>query len=106
MALQKIIEIPAGINLTALYPNFNHCTKTILQELENAYIKIDNQSGNKDRVFLSIGIYNKKNGQLVMNDSFDFIPDTARNFIKQGYEQLKNNKYQDAVDLLDEGQTA
>lgn len=51
----------------------------------------------------------EKDGYLIMSDKFEFMTDTmdaAKNFIKQGYEQLKLIKYVSVIDLLDEGQTA
>lgn len=75
----------------------------------NAYIKIINQNGSKERIHLDVGIFDKKDGNLITTDSYDFTPDissAAKNFIQQGYEQLKANVYQTATDLLDEGQTA
>lgn len=77
--------------------------------LDNAYVKIINFVGSKELVELKIGIYDKKDGALISTDHFEFTPDLsidAKNFLTQGYEQLKANKYPDAVDLLDEGQIA
>lgn len=76
---------------------------------DNCYIKIISISGNKDLLFLSIGIYTNDKAYQIDTDTYSFIPnvsDTAKNFLKQGYEALKASKYSDAIDLLDEGQTA
>ncbi len=107
MALSQTIKIPKGINLSFLYTDFEYCIKDTEEAVENAYIKIDNLNGDKEKVFLNIGIYDKKDGILIMKDNYEFIPDvssSAKNFIQQGYEQLKANKYIGAIDLLDEGQ--
>jgi hypothetical protein len=75
----------------------------------DAYIKITNITGDKNKIKLIIGIFMQKDGTLIANDEYEFAPDTsdtAKTEFKQGYEQLKANKYPDAVDLLDEGQTA
>lgn len=77
--------------------------------ITNAYIKIINQHGNKEKIQLDIGIFDKKDGNLLIPEYYEFIPDiseTSKNFIKQGYEYLKTlDKFKDATDLLDEGQT-
>lgn len=76
--------------------------------IPNAYIKIIKIEGDKANILLAIGIFDKKEGIQLKTDYYNFSPsvaDGALNFIKQGYEQLKVNKYQGAIDLLDEGQT-
>ncbi len=108
MALKQDVLIPAGINLSFKYTDYEVCTKNVNEVLEDAYIKIINQNGNKNKIYLNIGIYDKKDGNLVIMDNFEFIPDissTSKNFLKQGYEHLKANKYTSAIDLLDEGQS-
>ncbi|MVX62231.1 hypothetical protein GKZ28_00765 [Clostridium chromiireducens] len=79
-------------------------------EFENAYIQITNIVGNKDQVTLSITIYDSSSKQYIIGtDNYTFIPSSDLNSLrwdKQGYEQLKTNKYTDAIDILDEGQTA
>lgn len=109
MALQQNINIPVGINLNFKYTDFNYCTKNIAEQLENAYIRIDNLGGNKNKITLDIGIYTQKDGIKIMSDNQEFMPsvfDISTNFIKQGYEYLKTiDKYKNAVDLLDEGQS-
>lgn len=107
MALQQNINLPIGTNLAFKYKDFTSCVKNIEEILENAYIKIDTITGDKNKIYLNIGIYDKRNGTLVLRDKFEFIPDisnTAKNFLQQGYEQLKANRYKKAIDLLDEGQ--
>lgn len=76
--------------------------------LENAYIKIINQNGDKTKIALNIGVYDKKDGNLISTDYFEFIPDlseSAKNFLEQGYMQLKANKYLNAVDILEDDET-
>ncbi len=102
MALQQNIRIPAGINLNFKYPDFKLCTKNTEEILENAYIKVDNQNGNKTNVHLEVGIYTRKEGILVFSSVYNFVPnieDSAPNFIKQGYEYLKTlDEYKDTID--------
>ena len=109
MALQKNINLPAGTNLSFKYTDYTMCTKNIKETLENAYIKIDNITGSKSNIIISIAIYNFKNGTVILRKSYNFVPDiseNAKNFIKQGYEYLKTlDEYKDAINLLDEGQT-
>ncbi|NSB17425.1 hypothetical protein [Clostridium beijerinckii] len=90
---------------------FNYLAEKVEDSITffDAYIKITNQNGDKNNINLVISIYNQKEGILLDQDSYSFIPDTsdtAVNFIKQGYQQIKANKYPTAIDLLDEGQTA
>lgn len=109
MALQQNIILPIGTDLSFKYNDFSICVKNTEETLENAYIKIDNQSGDKNKIFLNVGIYDKKGGVKVLNENFEFAPDvsnSSKNFLTQGYEQLKVSKYPNAIDLLDEGQTA
>ena len=109
MGLQMNINLPVGTNLNFKYTDFTLCTKDTEEILNNAYIKINNLNGDKTKINLQIGIYDKKDGKLIMCDTYEFTPDissTAKNFLTQGYEQLKVNKYTSAVDLLDEGQVA
>ena len=104
MALQQTINISAGTDLSFKYTDFGFCVKNSMEVLENVYIKIKSIIGDKNKIRLDIGIYDKKDGILITTDIFEFIPDvssTATNFIQQGYEQLKTNKYIDAIDLLD-----
>lgn len=97
MALKCKIELQSGV---------------ILNE---SYIKIIENGGNKDLQNIRVAFYNSEtdytSGKTVIDSELQsFIPDitdSGLNFIKQGYEYLKNlDRYKDAVDLLDEGQTA
>ncbi len=107
MALQQSYTLPIGSNVSFLYPQFQLCISNSEYVLQNAYIKIVSLSGSKSNIKLNIGIFDKKDGTFVISDSFEFIPDltiNAKNFIEQGYIQLKTYKYTQAVDLLDDGQ--
>jgi hypothetical protein len=97
MALKQNITLNNGLNI------------------ENAYIRIDTFSGSKKSVQIIVNSYisqesfNNGIGYLEQN-IYTFTPDvsnTAKLVIKQGYEYIKTlEEYKDAVDLLDEGQTA
>lgn len=87
------------------------CSKTIYGktlDFPNAYIQITNQNGDKNNILLGITVYDNSNKNNVIDtDSYVFVPDvtdTATNFIKQGYAQLKANKYIGATDVLEDGQ--
>lgn len=79
---------------------------------ENCYIKIVFDNGTKNKRQITVMFYdNKENLNPIGNPKYyEFIPDVScdsDNFIKQGYEYLKTlDEYKDAVDLLDEYQTA
>lgn len=101
MALKQNIIIEPGMNLSFKYPEFSNCTKSIEEVYENAYIKIDNINGNKNIIFLDVGIYNEKDGMLIYPKNFSFKPDVSEeseNFIKQGYKHLKLNEYKNSID--------
>ena len=105
MALQQNYILPAGSNLSFIYPQFQLCISNSEYTLQNAYIKIVSLSGSKTKIKLNIGIFDTKDGTLIVADTFEFVPDvstSSTNFIKQGYEQLKTNKYIGAIDLLDD----
>jgi len=75
------------------------------------YTTISNVSGNKHS--LHIVVEHKKytdKSILIKREDFSFEPsvdDMASNFIKQGYEHLKTLPiFLDAIDILEEGQTA
>jgi hypothetical protein len=110
MALQQTVNIPIGVNLNFKYPDFDICTKEQEETQQNCYIKIDNLNGNKENLYLEVRIYDKKGGNLIFTKNYNFVPsivDNSKNFIKQGYEYLKTlDEFKDAIDLLDEGQTA
>jgi len=86
MALTKQIETSQGILL------------------ENAYIKIIEQSGNKENINIRVGIFKdmdaSRNGKEFLEQKlYNFVPTLDENFIKQGYEYLKTlDEYVDATD--------
>lgn len=87
----------------------NYCGKHIL--FESCYAQILDYAGNKDTANISVVIYDNSNKENIIDKiPYTFKLDTsdvAVNIIKQGYEYLKTlEEYKDAVDLLDEGQTA
>lgn len=102
MALQQNINIPVGTDLSFKYTDFEVCIKKTEEILENAYIKINNQHGDKNKIFLNVGFYDKKEGTCVFVKNYEFIPlitEISDNFIKQGYQYLKTLlEYADAVD--------
>lgn len=76
----------------------------------DCYTKIAFISGDKAEIQLKIENRKYSMQNIIINTDIEtFIPnisDESSNFIKQGYEYLKTlDKYKDAVDLLDEGQT-
>lgn len=84
-------------------------------EVNNAYIRIDTINGYKGGLDISVNFYTSQgaftSGKGYLEQKmYNFVPsviDTSANFIKQGYEYLKTlDEYKDAVDVLDEGQTA
>jgi len=124
MALQKDYNLtvsykPGLMNIADTYKNIltsvqlvelsNTIDKTFT--IQNAYYKIENLTGDKNKINITVSIY-KDNNKTVLFDrkSYSFIPnvtDIAKNFIKQGYEYLKTlDEYENAINLLDEGQTA
>ena len=86
MALSKLIETKQNISL------------------ENAYIKIIEQSGNKENINIRVAIYKDKEScnsgmEFLEQIIYNFTPTLEDNFIKQGYEYLKTlEDYKDSVD--------
>lgn len=83
--------------------------------VNNAYIRVDTVSGYKGGVDYSINSYASqdafKNGKgYLEQEILHFVPsvlDTAPNWIKQAYEDVKKTtKYGGGTDILEEGQTA
>ena len=115
MALQKNVIIPIEYKTTEDVTNFKNIDNTIsdtiikLLVVNNAYIKIINNVGDKNSQNINVGIFNIKNGILLQVKNYIFAPnisENSSNFIKQGYEYLKTlDEYKNAIDLLDEGQT-
>ncbi len=72
--------------------------------LENAYIKIHEQSGNMGIISIRVVTYKDKVAREEGKDFLEeklyaFVPNLEENFIKQGYEYLKTlNEYNNAID--------
>lgn len=80
--------------------------KTFL--IENVYCKIESLNGNKEKIDIQLEIYKDESKQtLIARKPYSFTPDleSADNFIKQGYKDLKINLYPNAIDILETGQT-
>lgn len=82
---------------------------------QNAYIRIDNISGNKAVMSLDVKVYANQQAYIdgrtnVDSRVYEFVPavsDDAVNYHKQGYEYLKSlNEYSTATDVLEQGQSA
>lgn len=76
MALTKQVETKCGITL------------------QNAYLKIVDQGGNKENINIRLAIYKDMDACLqekdfISQEIYSFIPTLDDNFIKQGYEYLK-----------------
>jgi hypothetical protein len=80
----------------ALQVNFKHTpigfdTPAVLNE---AYLRVDSLSGTKNKLFVTVGFYNKKNNEMVLaqQNIFEFNPNVennSSNFIAQAYAHLK-----------------
>ena len=107
MALQKSITIPAGTNLSAVYPDFAFCSKNVNVDVPNAYLKIASVDGTKDSMNITVRAFTDRDNPIPFDYQkiYTFIPlvsDGAENFIKQGYLHLKSlPEYTDAIDLLE-----
>lgn len=56
----------------------------------DAYIKIGNFMGDKNKMEIYLSVYKSKNGKFLENQTFSFVPSLeGDNFIKQGYAHLK-----------------
>lgn len=88
--------------------NKNYCGKEV--NFQTAYLKIVSKVTTGNQVSANISIYSDINKEYTIEefcDNFTIdISDSAINEYKQIYRQLKENKYMDAVDLLEDGQTA
>ena len=56
----------------------------------DAYIKIENVTGNKLQIRADVSIHKKVDGQIIERTYYTFVPSMdGENFIKQAYEYLK-----------------
>jgi len=57
----------------------------------DAYWRVFNVAGNKDKVSATVGAYVTKDGQVLTTRQYEFQPNMdGANFIKQAYEHLKS----------------
>lgn len=84
--------------------------------VNNAYFRIDTISGYKGGIDYGVNCYNSRedflNGKSYLQPTkyYHFTPDVSdagKNFIKQGYLNLKQEMdFRGAIDVLEEAQTA
>jgi hypothetical protein len=56
----------------------------------NAYIKVDQQEGTKEKVRFAVNAVTTKDGELIERKVYEFVPNLdGGNFIAQAYEHLK-----------------
>ena len=56
----------------------------------NAYIKVDQQEGTKEKVRFAVNATTEKDGEIIERKVYEFAPNLqGGNFIKQAYEHLK-----------------
>lgn len=115
MALKKdlSINIVYGIidaSNTSNIAEFIGLENTVLTksfELKEAYIMVSNVDGCKNNMCITVDVYNSTKEIVLKKEKYYFIPDlNGGNFIKQAYDHLKIlPEYNDAIDVLEEGQT-
>lgn len=75
--------------------------------VEKSYARIDNVSGNKEQVIISLRYYKDRNSydigkETLREDAFCFVPsvqESSENWVKQGYDYLKTlSRFTKAVD--------
>lgn len=67
---------------------------------DEAYIKVESLSGNKEQMRVSVSTYKKQNEQIIGSKNYSFTPNlTGKNFIAQAYSHLKTlDEFADAND--------
>jgi endo-1,4-beta-mannosidase len=56
----------------------------------NAYIKVDQQEGTKEKIRFSVDAATQKDGEIIERNVYEFTPNLGGgNFIKQAYDHLK-----------------
>lgn len=66
----------------------------------DAYIKVENISGDKSRISYTYGIYKTAGGDLLKRFTKSFVPDMdGGNFIKQAYMELKSVEFVGSADV-------
>jgi hypothetical protein len=75
---------------------------SVTYEVQKAYVKVLDVIGNKEMINFSLGFFDNKNGNLLYDKNFEFMPSLGENdpnFIKQAYEYLKAfPEFSEAVD--------
>lgn len=78
--------------------------------LDNAYIRIDDIGGNKERLSIRVRVYSSEEGFRAGKESFceelytlaPSVADNSPNFIRQGYEYLKSlPEYEMSIDIFE-----
>ncbi|UAK17547.1 hypothetical protein [Sporolactobacillus terrae] len=77
----------------------------------DAYFEIESLQGYKQMITIYVNVYDNDQKQNVIDKlSFQYVPDInddAKNNFKQGYEFIKTQPgFENAIDVLEEGQTA
>src|SRR5690606_38702129 len=102
MALRATVTIPKGNNLSALHPEFEHCVKATDTTLNNAYVRVVNYQGEKERCAFNLGIFDESGEKLIFTERYSFEPsvlDDAPNIVMQCYLHAKTLVvYENAVD--------
>jgi len=86
MALEKTISMTNNFGL--------------MSTIENAYIKVTNVTGNKEKINAAIGFCKAQGENAFFSKTIQFVPDLAgRNFIAQAYDHIKTlPEFDGAVD--------
>jgi hypothetical protein len=75
---------------------------------ENAYFKICQVSGSKEKVEMNVSIFKDSNKEIAIeNKSYEFVPSIekdASEWIKQGYDYMKTlPEFIEAIDVPEDG---
>ena len=67
---------------------------------DEAYIKVDSLTGNKEQMRAYVSTYKKENEQIISRKNYSFTPNlNGKNFIAQAYAHLKTlDEFADAND--------
>lgn len=78
-------------------------------KFNEAYLEITNKITTKNKVIATITIFSDDKKEYKIDEYCNTfiidISDTAINEYKQIYRQLKENKYMEAIDILEDGQS-
>ena len=112
MAIMKTVTIPKGVNVAKAEKGFDAAVLILENEyeLKNAYIFIERTENAKGDVLATIGYKSDRNSPVIYEEIISFIvdiSDDAMNEYRQKYVLMKDmDKFNGAVDVLEEGQTA